>query len=402
MRIGSLYAGIGGLDLAVESVTGGRVVWQLDQVGADVRRRHWPEALQVEANVAGVDPTDLPDVDVICAGFSCRDLSVAGLGAGLSGQHTGPTYRGLLRFVRALRPRLVAAENVPRLLTCYQRTLERDFRGLGYGLTWIKARALDAGAPHRRARVFVVARRQHLGGGIVQVSRDGAWRGDAARPWPTPTAAAASGNGSRSMPGSRAHPGTSLTDAVRADRSVAGGRPWPTPTARDYKTGQMPGRSGGPTLGVAVTWATPSAANPNEREPVDSWTARRDAQRARRINGNGISPPLGMQVALGRRNGEPGRRLNPDWVETLMGMPVGWTLPTGPSLRGDADELLRVPTWPRGWWGPAGTWWPGYDWEPPRTLPDGPPVRGRPARLRALGNAVVPQQGILALKVVLS
>jgi hypothetical protein len=50
VRIGSLYSGIGGLCWATERATGGSVAWQLDLVGADVRRRHFPDALQVEAD----------------------------------------------------------------------------------------------------------------------------------------------------------------------------------------------------------------------------------------------------------------------------------------------------------------------------------------------------------------
>jgi hypothetical protein len=128
---------------------------------------------------------------------------------------------------------------------------------------------------------------------------------------------------------------------------------WPTPAARDYKVGSGLDRV--------------------------------------------LTPPLSEAAAP---TGGRGRRLNPDWVETLMGYPVGWTETTGPRL-----EAEQSPRWPRGRY-PAG-WdrtqhWPGYEWEPSRTVPDGPPVPGRPARLRALGNAVVPQQGALAIKAALS
>jgi hypothetical protein len=88
-----------------------------------------------------------------------------------------------------------------------------------------------------------------------------------------------------------------------------------------------------------------------------------------------------------------------------MGFPAGWTdsgrnqmgLFAGAPAR---QAPKRAPNWPRGRY-PA-DWdrsqlWPGFEWEPSRTIPDGPPVAGRPARLRALGNAVCPQQGALAL-----
>ena len=87
-----------------------------------------------------------------------------------------------------------------------------------------------------------------------------------------------------------------------------------------------------------------------------------------------------------------------------MGLPQGWTLPEGPSQAEEARALLDAPRWPRGRY-PA-TWdrsvpWPGYAWEPSRTLPDGPPAPGRPGRIRACGNAVCPAQALLALRVAL-
>lgn len=394
MGIGSLFSGIGGLDLACEWAGLGSTAWQLDLVNADVRRRHFPDALQVEADITTVDPLDLPRVDVLCGGFPCQDLSTAGKQAGLDGARSG-LYREVLRFARVLTPSVVVLENVPGLLA-YRERLDRDWRALGYGLTWVRARALDAGAPHLRARVFVVAQRGAFGGGMVDAPRDGAWTSEREREWPTPTAANpnesedprewaerramlaerhgnngageplgqavrvwptatagdAKASGNRSAPTNAAHDGTSLTDAVRADRHVAGSATGPTPTTQD----------GG------------NCAGPSQ------WARNSDA----------------LNVAAADR---PGKRLNPAWVSQLMGYPDGWTLPDG--LRLDADPS---PRWPRGRY-PEG-WdrsqvWPGFAWEAPRTLPDGPPAKGRPAQLRALGNAVVPQQGTLAIRTAL-
>jgi DNA (cytosine-5)-methyltransferase 1 len=316
-RIGSMFAGLGGLDLACEWELGGTTAWQLDLVGADIRRRHFPDALQVEADVRTVDPLDLPPIDVLCGGFPCTDLSVAGQQAGLDGEKSG-LYSEVLRFAHAIRPEYVVLENVPALLQ-YRERLETDWDALGYGLTWVQARALDAGAPHRRARVFVVAR---LGGpmvGVLEAPRDGEWTWDAERPWATVTAA------------------NPNDGEVRA---------WPTVLVADAKGVKSHGGRGNPSLG-------------NECRQF-------------------------------------GKRLNPDWTEVLMGLPQGWTEPTGPRLTAE-----RAPLWPRGRY--PETWdrsvlWPGFDWEPPRTIPDGQPMRGRPARIRACGNAVVPQQGALAIR----
>jgi len=132
LRIGSMFSGLlGGLDLACEHAwPGASTAWQLDITGADVRRRHWPDAVQVEADVRTVDPGELAAVDVLCGGFPCQDLSVAGKGAGLDGERSG-LYREVLRFAGKLRPRFVVIENVPPLLA-YMGRLSEDFRGLGY------------------------------------------------------------------------------------------------------------------------------------------------------------------------------------------------------------------------------------------------------------------------------
>jgi len=105
-----------------------------------------------------------------------------------------------------------------------------------------------------------------------------------------------------------------------------------------------------------------------------------------------ISPPLA--VAVKAAADQPGDRLNPEWVEALMGFPAGWTEPIGDSMR----DLLLPTRWPRprppaDHQGP----WPGYAWEPSRTI-TGRPQPGRPARLKQLGNAVVPQAALAALK----
>ena len=83
----------------------------------------------------------------------------------------------------------------------------------------------------------------------------------------------------------------------------------------------------------------------------------------------------------------------PAWVEALMGLPVGWT-----------DPEAAVEPWHGLWPAPRlvelGAESPQYEWEPPRTVA-GPPVRGRPARLRALGNACVPAQAEAAVRALL-
>ena len=404
MKIGSLFSGIGGLDVAVEHVFQARTAWQLDLVGADVRRRHWPDALQVASDVRTVDPLALPPIDVLCGGFPCVDLSCAGPQPENpldTGDRSG-LYQEILRFTREIRPRYVVVENVLKLRKLLPR-VSRDFRVLGYGLSWCVCEAADAGAPHLRRRVFLLAERGAIGRGEVQADAAGRWTPDSERTWTTPTAmnpnetetpetwearrkVAAEKHGTNGIGeplGQQVRTwGTSRISndgrgSARADdesRLEDQAVVWSTPCGSDGRRGSDPrgAREGSPGLVEEVRiWATPTAMNPNETETPETWEA------------------LSQAAANGKR-------LSPDWTETLMGFPVGWTLPAGPRL-----EVDPSPRWPRGRY--PETWdrsipWPGYDWEPARTLPDGPPCPGRPARIRALGNAVVPQQAILALR----
>lgn len=157
MRIGSLFAGIGGLELGLEWAGLGTVVWQVEQDAwcREVLAKHWPSAQRFD-DVRTVGAHNLPAVDVLCGGFPCQDISLAGKGAGLAGARSG-LWSEFARIIGELRPRLVVVENVAVLRT---RGLDRvlaDLTACGYGAIWFPIRASDVGAPHRRERLFIVA-----------------------------------------------------------------------------------------------------------------------------------------------------------------------------------------------------------------------------------------------------
>lgn len=172
LNVGSLFSGIGGIDLGLERA-GMRVLWQCEAnpYRREVLRSHWPDgpcAHRVED--IGADTFPLPTgveqserIDLLCGGFPCQDLSVAGRRAGLAGARSSLFFE-FARIADALRPTWLLVENVPGLLSSNGG---RDFAvvyttlaELGYGLAW---RILDSryfGVPQRRRRVFVVG---HLG-----------------------------------------------------------------------------------------------------------------------------------------------------------------------------------------------------------------------------------------------
>jgi DNA (cytosine-5)-methyltransferase 1 len=136
---------------------------EIDPYRRQVLERHWP-GVERHADITTTDPADLSPVDVLCGGFPCQDLSVAGTRAGLAGERSGLFFQ-FARFASVLRPRWILVENVPGLLSSNSGrdflTVVDTLAKLGYGLQW---RILDSqhfGVPQRRRRVYIAG---HLGG----------------------------------------------------------------------------------------------------------------------------------------------------------------------------------------------------------------------------------------------
>jgi site-specific DNA-cytosine methylase len=162
----SLFAGIGGFDLALARV-GMRCVGQVEinPVCRSILARHFPEVARhddVRTTIDWWHAQPRPAVELICAGWPCQDVSQAGRRAGLAGPRTGLFFE-LARVIGALSPRWLLLENVPGLLNSNRG---QDFQvvlatldELGYGVSW---RVLDAryfGVAQRRRRVLLVGHR---------------------------------------------------------------------------------------------------------------------------------------------------------------------------------------------------------------------------------------------------
>ena len=158
----SLFSGIGGFDLAFQ-----RLAWdcagvcEIDPQAQSVLRRRFPGVTVFDdVHKVGKNTHAKHSVDLVCGGFPCQDLSIAGRRAGLAGGRSGLWFE-FARIIDELEPRWVVIENVPGLLSS---NAGRDFAVIlswlvqrGYGVCW---RVLDAqyfGVPQRRRRVFIVA-----------------------------------------------------------------------------------------------------------------------------------------------------------------------------------------------------------------------------------------------------
>lgn len=202
LRVGSLFSGYGGLDLAVEQVFDARTVWfsEFNEPVARVFARHWPDAPNL-GDITAVDWRVVEPVDVLCGGFPCQDVSTAGKMAGLRPGTRSGLWAHMATAIDSLQPEWVVIENVRGLLSATAvrpspkgdddgrrnpttaraagiRNLEPDPWGLGdeptrhlralgavlgdladlgYDARWIGLPASIVGAPHPRFRIFILA-----------------------------------------------------------------------------------------------------------------------------------------------------------------------------------------------------------------------------------------------------
>ena len=163
IRFLSLCAGIGGFDLGFER-SGMRCVGQveIDHYCRRVLSKHWPDVWKhddVLTLSAEMVRENRGDVDLICAGFPCQDLSVAGKQAGLHDGKQSSIFFDIMRVVRMVRPRYVCLENVPALLSRpeWMGAVLGELAESGYDAWWDCVPAQAVGAPHVRDRVFIVA-----------------------------------------------------------------------------------------------------------------------------------------------------------------------------------------------------------------------------------------------------
>ena len=114
-RVGSLFAGIGGFDLAAQWV-GWRTVWvsEIDPFASAVLAERFP-GVPNHGDITRINFANVEPVDVLCGGFPCQDISTAGKGAGIDGERSG-LWREYARAIGELRPRCVVVENVAALL----------------------------------------------------------------------------------------------------------------------------------------------------------------------------------------------------------------------------------------------------------------------------------------------
>lgn len=377
VRIGSLCSGYGGLDAGVEQVfPDASVAWfvEYDKDPSKILAHHWPDVPN-HGDVKTTDWAAVEPIDILTAGYPCQPFSHAGKRKGADDpRHLWPD---VARAIGALRPGLVVLENVAGHVSLGLADVLGDLSALGYDATWGVVRAADAGAPHGRARIFIVA----------NPSGDAGWF---------------------------AHGDGGAADADPAD------------DGRERRGLAWTGRPGSPDGGLAASHAHDGSDNGERPRPQPGWRGSRTAadatgerrgegrpQSARRLRGPAavVGGPASPDTDRGRRDGraerdsEPAIRHDaPLGYDADGRVLAGWG-PYGPAIRRWEAVLGRPaprPTEPGRNGRPRLSprfveWMQGLE---PGHVTDVPDL-SRNAQLKALGNGVVPQQAALALRLLL-
>ena len=158
MKILDTFAGIGGFSYAAEKLIGGFETTQfieIDPFCQKVLKKHWPHVpIHDDIKTFTAKPFQY---QVICGGFPCQDISVAGLQKGITEETRSGLFFELMRVIRMVRPQYVVLENVAAILNRGLDIVLRELSEAGYDAEWSVIRASSVGACHQRSRWWLVA-----------------------------------------------------------------------------------------------------------------------------------------------------------------------------------------------------------------------------------------------------
>lgn len=187
MNVGSLFSGIGGIDLGLERA-GMTVRWQseIDPYCCRVLAKHWPDVPNL-GDVTTIDWSTVEPVDIIAGGYPCPAFSQAA-----RGRNVAPDlWPHMRRAIDVLRPRFVLLENVVAHLGRGFSAVLADLHAFGFDAEWSSLTACAFGAAHTRRRLFVVAHADRDGEPVLPINAEVAWLPPSATDrghWGIPTA----------------------------------------------------------------------------------------------------------------------------------------------------------------------------------------------------------------------
>lgn len=173
--VGSLFSGIGGIELGFEHA-GFNTSWciEYEPYAQSILRKRFPNA-KIYGDITKIDFRDVPKVEILTGGFPCQDISNAGKRAGIEGSRSS-LWKYYCEAIRILRPKIAFIENVAALTNRGLNVVLADLAGIGYDAEWYCVSASSVGADHQRKRMFIVAYPNncgHLHGQAQEFSAEG-------------------------------------------------------------------------------------------------------------------------------------------------------------------------------------------------------------------------------------
>lgn len=161
MKVGSLFCGIGGIDLGFAQA-GFDIEWanDIDPAACMTYRHNFPNTYLIEGDVCDIDPCALPNIDVLVAGFPCQPFSVMGYRRGFNDPR-GNLFFEIARFIDIKQPKVVFLENVQNLMEHDNGktflVIYNTLAQFGYSVKYKVINATDVNIPQNRSRIFIVA-----------------------------------------------------------------------------------------------------------------------------------------------------------------------------------------------------------------------------------------------------
>jgi DNA (cytosine-5)-methyltransferase 1 len=159
LNVLDIFSGIGGFSIGLEAVGMQTVAFcEINPFCWTILKKHWP-SVPIFSDITTVHKEDLktlPTIDVIAGGFPCQDISVAGKGGGINAKRSG-LWKEFMRLINEIRPKYAIIENVANLRSTGLISILQDLWEIGYDAEWHCIPASAFGAPHRRDRIWIIA-----------------------------------------------------------------------------------------------------------------------------------------------------------------------------------------------------------------------------------------------------
>lgn len=307
-KVLDIFSGIGGFSLGLEKAGMKTIAFcENNKFCQGVLKVHWSN-IPIFSDVRDLGQKDLvhlPNIDVIAGGFPCQDISVAGKQAGIQGERSG-LWKEFKRLIEEVKPKYAIIENVANLRSRGLSRVLKDLWKIGYDAEWHLLPASAFGAPHRRDRIWIIAYPACLSKSRLSIrkkKRQSAPRDDCKN--------AANANGERCDCG----------QCNWQARHVQNNKKW------EYQETQSKWnkrKSGACKICKVFSNANGKRlqGHGEHREVSTICTQKAFNASASQSRANNWRQEPVARLASTKNNKV---RLNPDWVEWLMGYPLGWT-----------------------------------------------------------------------------